>query len=147
MTGRRLVDMLTDPNGIEEIRRLADELGGALLSHLAHEENELLGPLGRSSIAVWHTAGCLPLILQEHHEIGVPRDDATRRKQMMDRMNALAVAANLAEYSHLLCRLEGAGSSWTARILSVNGDHLYTIETNEEANFYISELWDDEEEE
>jgi hypothetical protein len=44
--------MLTKPSGIEEIRRLANELGDALLSHLAYEENELLGPLSRSSLVV-----------------------------------------------------------------------------------------------
>ncbi len=49
---RTLVAMMTTPSGIVEVRRLATELGEALLSHLAYEENELLGPLGRSSIAV-----------------------------------------------------------------------------------------------
>jgi len=49
---RALVAMMTLPSGIAEVRRLAAELGEALLSHLAYEENELLGPLGRSSIAV-----------------------------------------------------------------------------------------------
>ncbi|MBV9279024.1 MAG: hemerythrin domain-containing protein [Chloroflexi bacterium] len=49
---RALVGMMTDPSGIDEVRRLAKELGDALLSHLAYEENELLGPLGRSSIVV-----------------------------------------------------------------------------------------------
>jgi len=49
---RTLVAMMTAPSGIAEVRRLATELGEALLSHLAYEENELLGPLGRSSIMV-----------------------------------------------------------------------------------------------
>jgi len=49
---RTLVAMMTDPSGVEEVRRIANELGDALLSHLAYEENELLGPLGRSSIVV-----------------------------------------------------------------------------------------------
>jgi len=49
---RTLVAMMTAPSGIAEVRRLATELGEALLSHLAYEENEMLGPLGRSSIAV-----------------------------------------------------------------------------------------------
>lgn len=49
---RRLVAMMTAPAGLAEVRRLATELGEALLSHLAYEETELLGPLGRSSIAV-----------------------------------------------------------------------------------------------
>jgi hemerythrin-like domain-containing protein len=45
-----LVGMMADPSGVEEVRRLANELSDALLSHLAYEENELLGPLGRSSL-------------------------------------------------------------------------------------------------
>jgi hemerythrin-like domain-containing protein len=49
---RTLVAMVTDPAGIEEVRRLAGELGDALLSHFAYEERELLGPLGRSDIVV-----------------------------------------------------------------------------------------------
>ena len=49
---RALVAMLTEPSGVGEVQRLARELGDALLSHLAYEENELLGPLGRSSIVV-----------------------------------------------------------------------------------------------
>src|SRR5579884_440055 len=49
---RQLVDMLANPDGVEEIRAMAEELGDALLSHFAYEENELLGPLGRSSIVV-----------------------------------------------------------------------------------------------
>lgn len=49
---RTLVAMVTDPSGLEEVRHLADELSGALLSHFAYEEDELLGPLGRSSIVV-----------------------------------------------------------------------------------------------
>ena len=34
------------------VRRVADELSDALLSHLAYEEDELLPALGRSSIAL-----------------------------------------------------------------------------------------------
>ncbi len=49
---RALVAMLTEPAGVAEVQRLASDLGEALLSHLAYEENELLGPLGRSSIVV-----------------------------------------------------------------------------------------------
>jgi hypothetical protein len=49
---RSLVAMVTEPSGVEQVRALATELGNALLSHLAYEENELLGPLGRSSIVV-----------------------------------------------------------------------------------------------
>lgn len=47
-----LVAMMTDPAGVRQVRRVADELGDALLSHLAYEENELVGPLGRSSVVV-----------------------------------------------------------------------------------------------
>jgi alkanesulfonate monooxygenase SsuD/methylene tetrahydromethanopterin reductase-like flavin-dependent oxidoreductase (luciferase family)/hemerythrin-like domain-containing protein len=47
-----LVAMLTEPSGVQRVRRVADELSDALLSHLAYEENELLGPLERSSIVV-----------------------------------------------------------------------------------------------
>ncbi len=49
---RTLVAMMADPSGVEEVRRIANELEDALLSHLTYEENELLGPLGRSSIVV-----------------------------------------------------------------------------------------------
>jgi hypothetical protein len=34
------------------VRRVADELGDMLLSHLAYEEDELLGPLGRLELIV-----------------------------------------------------------------------------------------------
>lgn len=49
---RALVRLLTDPGGVEEVRSMATELQDGLLSHFAYEENELLGPLGRSSITV-----------------------------------------------------------------------------------------------
>jgi hemerythrin-like domain-containing protein len=49
---RALVAMMNDPGKLEEVRRVADELGDMLLSHLAYEEDELLGPLGRSEILV-----------------------------------------------------------------------------------------------
>lgn len=49
---RALVAMIEDPERVAEVRRVADALNDALLSHLAYEENELLGPLGASSIAV-----------------------------------------------------------------------------------------------
>jgi hypothetical protein len=49
---RALVRLLTDPQGVEEVRSMATELQDGLLSHFAYEENELLGPLGRSSITV-----------------------------------------------------------------------------------------------
>jgi len=47
-----LTAMVADPAAIEGMQELADALSDALLSHLAYEEHELLGPLGRSSIAV-----------------------------------------------------------------------------------------------
>lgn len=49
---RALVAMINDAERIEEVRRVADELNEALLSHLAYEEDELLDPLGRSNIAI-----------------------------------------------------------------------------------------------
>jgi hemerythrin-like domain-containing protein len=47
---RALVAMMGDSRRIEDVRHVADELHTALLSHLAYEEDELLEPLGRSSI-------------------------------------------------------------------------------------------------
>lgn len=49
---RLLVAMLEEPAGLDEVRQVVDEFGAALLSHLAYEENELLGPLARSNIVV-----------------------------------------------------------------------------------------------
>jgi hypothetical protein len=49
---KALVAMMNDPAKVEEVRRVADELGDMLLSHLAYEEDELLGPLGRLEIMV-----------------------------------------------------------------------------------------------
>lgn len=49
---RALVEMMNDPGKLEQVRRVADELGDMLLSHLAYEEDELLGPLGRLEIIV-----------------------------------------------------------------------------------------------
>jgi hemerythrin-like domain-containing protein len=49
---RALVAMVTDPSGVAQVRQVGNELSDALLSHLAYEEDELLGPLGRSSIVV-----------------------------------------------------------------------------------------------
>lgn len=49
---RALVEMMNDPGKLDVVRRVADELGDMLLSHLAYEEDQLLGPLGRSAIAV-----------------------------------------------------------------------------------------------
>ena len=47
---RALVAMINDAGGVEEVRHVAAELHDALLSHLAYEEDELLEPLGRSSV-------------------------------------------------------------------------------------------------
>ena len=49
---RALVGMMNDPGKVEEVQRVADELGDTLLSHLAYEEDELLGPLGRVGIVI-----------------------------------------------------------------------------------------------
>ncbi len=49
---RGLAAMMSEPAAIRDVRRLADELSDALLSHLAYEERELLGPLSRSAIVV-----------------------------------------------------------------------------------------------
>lgn len=47
-----LVAMMNDPDKLGEVRRVADELGDMLLSHLAYEEDELLGALGRLELLV-----------------------------------------------------------------------------------------------
>jgi hypothetical protein len=47
-----LTAMVADPAVIEGRQELADELSDVLLSHLAYDEHERLGPLGRSSIVV-----------------------------------------------------------------------------------------------
>jgi hemerythrin-like domain-containing protein len=47
-----LVGMMSDPEQVRDVRRVADDLGDMLLSHLAYEEDELLGPLGRLEIMV-----------------------------------------------------------------------------------------------
>ncbi|MDQ3929227.1 MAG: hemerythrin domain-containing protein, partial [Chloroflexota bacterium] len=49
---RALVEMMNDPNNLTEVRRVADELSDMLLSHLAYEEDELLGALGRLELIV-----------------------------------------------------------------------------------------------
>jgi hypothetical protein len=49
---RALVAMMNEPAGLDEVKRVSDELGDMLLSHLAYEEDELLTPLGRLEIAV-----------------------------------------------------------------------------------------------
>jgi hemerythrin-like domain-containing protein len=47
-----IAEVLDHPDRVEDVRRVADELHDALLSHLAYEEDELLGPLGKSSLLV-----------------------------------------------------------------------------------------------
>jgi hemerythrin-like domain-containing protein len=49
---KALVAMLNDPDKVGYVRRVADELGDMLLSHLAYEEDELLGALGRLELLV-----------------------------------------------------------------------------------------------
>jgi hypothetical protein len=49
---RALVKLMDDPAAIEDVQRVAAEFSDALLSHLAYEEDELLEPLGHSSIAL-----------------------------------------------------------------------------------------------
>jgi hemerythrin-like domain-containing protein len=49
---RALVALITDSAGVQEVRKLAADLREGLLSHFAYEEQELLGPLARSSIAI-----------------------------------------------------------------------------------------------
>jgi hypothetical protein len=47
---RALIAMVDEPGYVEPARREAAALSDALLSHLGYEEEQLLGPLGRSSI-------------------------------------------------------------------------------------------------
>ncbi|HEY8598678.1 MAG TPA: LLM class flavin-dependent oxidoreductase [Thermomicrobiales bacterium] len=47
-----LTAMVNAPDGVAQVRHVADELHDALLSHLAYEEEELLGPLGHSAVPV-----------------------------------------------------------------------------------------------
>ncbi|MFN8537781.1 MAG: hemerythrin domain-containing protein [Thermomicrobiales bacterium] len=49
---KALVAMMREPERVEDVKRIADELRDALLSHLAYEEDELLEALGRSSLLV-----------------------------------------------------------------------------------------------
>lgn len=49
---RALVALITNPKDLSGVQNMAEQLGDALLSHLAYEESELLGPLSRSSITV-----------------------------------------------------------------------------------------------
>ncbi len=47
-----LTAMVNEPDGVAQVQHVADELHDALLSHLAYEEEELLGPLGHSAVLV-----------------------------------------------------------------------------------------------
>ena len=49
---RALVAMMNDPEKVEDVRGVADDLSDMLLSHFAYEEDELLGALGRLEILV-----------------------------------------------------------------------------------------------
>ena len=49
---RALVEMMNDPSKVDGVQRAADDLSDMLLSHFAYEEDEILGPLGRSGIVV-----------------------------------------------------------------------------------------------
>ncbi len=44
--------MISDASKIEDVRRIAEVVNEMLLSHLAYEEDELLEPIGRLSIAI-----------------------------------------------------------------------------------------------
>jgi alkanesulfonate monooxygenase SsuD/methylene tetrahydromethanopterin reductase-like flavin-dependent oxidoreductase (luciferase family)/hemerythrin-like domain-containing protein len=47
-----LVAMVEDPSRLEEVRTVLDKLAECLLSHLAYEEEQLLGPIARHHIVV-----------------------------------------------------------------------------------------------
>lgn len=47
-----LVATVTDPAGVELLRERVAGLSDALLSHLAYEESELLGPIARLSVVI-----------------------------------------------------------------------------------------------
>ncbi|TKK78909.1 hemerythrin domain-containing protein [Herbidospora galbida] len=49
---RALVAMVSDPSGLDEVRRQVAALTEALLSHLAYEEEELVEPLSRLELDV-----------------------------------------------------------------------------------------------
>ncbi|WP_083750475.1 hemerythrin domain-containing protein [Kribbella sp. ALI-6-A] len=44
---RALVALVSEPDGLEQVRAALDVLSDALLSHLAYEERELIEPLAR----------------------------------------------------------------------------------------------------
>jgi hemerythrin-like domain-containing protein len=47
-----LVTMMADETRLEGVRASVDRLGEVLLAHLAEEEDQLLGPIGRLGIQV-----------------------------------------------------------------------------------------------
>jgi hemerythrin-like domain-containing protein len=47
-----LVAMVADPESIDQVDLAVDHLGEILLSHLAYEETELLGPIGRLGLEI-----------------------------------------------------------------------------------------------
>jgi hypothetical protein len=47
-----LLAMMNDSDKLGQVRRVADQLGDMLLSHLAYEEDELLVALGRLELQV-----------------------------------------------------------------------------------------------
>jgi hemerythrin-like domain-containing protein len=47
-----LVTMMEDESSLDSAREAIDRFAGALLAHLAYEEEQLLEPIGRLSIAV-----------------------------------------------------------------------------------------------
>jgi hemerythrin-like domain-containing protein len=49
---KALVTMMDDPGAIKAVQQVAEQLSDSLLSHLAYEEDELLGPIGRLNIAL-----------------------------------------------------------------------------------------------
>jgi hemerythrin-like domain-containing protein len=49
---RELVALVASPALLEGVQTLAQDLNDALLSHLAYEEDELTGPLSRSTIVI-----------------------------------------------------------------------------------------------
>jgi hypothetical protein len=65
----------------------------------------------------------------------------------MERSMALSVAANFAQIEHMLCRLEQRGFGWNAVITDLSGNELYRLETDDEADDFLAEMWGEEEDE
>jgi len=62
----------------------------------------------------------------------------------VDRLLAVRLAANCG-VAGIWCRLEHLGAGWVGVILSDSGDELHRIETDEEAEIYIDEMFSSEE--